>query len=351
MVRYPLSSLTTGTADTIGTPITHLQTQMPQTKGQSGCRSTTAGFTLVELLVVIAIIGILVSLLLPAVQKARESARRMMCTSQLKQIGLGWHNHHDTFLSLPTGGYTNQAVVTYTNGRPGAQEKQAAGWAFQILPFIEQNSVYQGGEQSIDLERAKQAMATSIPIYFCPSRRSPSSDPPNMAPWCMAPAEKTIGTIGSVSRAQTDYAASNNDGTGVLIRTWAGACQNGDMVKRLRRLADLTDGTSVTLMVAEKRVNRLRLGQSPPQSGENYGYTAGWNSEIDSTQETVRSTTLIPLPDTNTGDGERRFGSSHDGGFNALLADGSVRLLTYQIDAEVFRRLGNRNDGLPLELP
>jgi len=322
---------------------------MPRTKGQSGFRTTTAGFTLVELLVVIAIIGILVSLLLPAVQKARESARRMMCTSHLKQIGLGWHNHHDTYLTLPSGGYSNRAMPTFIDGRPGAQEKQAAGWAFQILPFVEQNSIYQGSGQATDLERAKQAISSPVPVYFCPSRRSPETNTADGTPWCMGPDQQPFNSLISFARAQTDYAAGNDDGTGVLARPWDGACNGGTRTKRLMRLADLTDGTSVTLMIAEKRINRAGLGRT--QSGDNYGYTAGWDSTVNINQETVRATTLIPLPDTTTGDGERRFGSSHDGGFNALLADGSVRLLTYQIDAEVFRRLGNRNDGLPLELP
>ncbi|MEX1039340.1 MAG: DUF1559 domain-containing protein [Pirellulaceae bacterium] len=349
MVRYPLSSQTTGTADTIGTHLPTTYTEMPQTKGQSGCRSNRAGFTLVELLVVIAIIGILVSLLLPAVQKAREAARRMMCTSHLKQVGLGWHNHHDTFLTLPTGGYSNAAMPTYLDGRPGAQEKQAAGWAFQILPFVEQNSIYQGIGQATDLERAKQAISSPVPVYFCPSRRSPEANAADGTPWCMGPDQQPFNSFVIFARAQTDYAAGNDDGTGVLARPWDGSCSTGTRTKRLMRLADLTDGTSVTLMVAEKQVNRLRLGQSPPPSGDNYGYAAGWDSTVDTNQETVRATTLNPLPDTTTG--ERRFGSSHDGGFNALLADGSVRLLTYQIDAEVFRRLGNRSDGLPLQLP
>ncbi|MEX0794393.1 MAG: DUF1559 domain-containing protein [Pirellulaceae bacterium] len=335
-------------------PATHLPTtytEMSQTKGQSGCRSNRAGFTLVELLVVIAIIGILVSLLLPAVQKAREAARRMMCTSHLKQVGLGWHNHHDTFLTLPTGGYSNAAMPTYLDGRPGAQEKQAAGWAFQILPFVEQNAVYQGAGQATDLERAKQAISSPVPVYFCPSRRSPEANAADGTPWCMGPDQQPFNSFVSFARAQTDYAAANDDGTGVLARPWDGVCNDGTMVKRLRRLADLTDGTSVTLMVAEKRINRTGLGRT--QSGDNFGYAAGWELIPGdyTNQETVRATTLIPLPDTTTTTGERRFGSSHDGGFNALLADGSVRLLTYQIDAEVFRRLGNRSDGLPLQLP
>jgi Tfp pilus assembly protein PilE len=98
----------------------------------------------VELLVVIAIIGILVALLLPAVQAAREAGRRMSCQNNLKQLGLAAHNHHDTLLALPHGGRHWNYVPRYVNGVPQVKEKQLAGWGFQISPYMEQTNIFNG---------------------------------------------------------------------------------------------------------------------------------------------------------------------------------------------------------------
>ncbi|RCS40451.1 DUF1559 domain-containing protein [Bremerella cremea] len=306
------------------------------------------GFTLVELLVVIAIIGILIGLLLPAVQQAREAARRIQCVNQLKQIGLAWHNHTDTYNAFPTAGYVDRTFVSYENGQPGALNKQAAGWAFQLLPFLEAGNIHQGQPGSTDLDSAKLAMSTPIEGYYCPSRRSAEANPANATPWCLGPDRKPFSGIEKFARAQTDYAGTNQEGTGVLARNWSGSCTSGSPMRCLNRFASVTDGTSNTLMVGEKRMNRSMLGQT--QAGDNYGYTAGWDNTTGATQETIRQTTLNPLPDTMTGDGENRFGSSHSSGFNGLMVDGSVRLLPYTIDLNVFRRLGNKSDGEVLQM-
>src|SRR5688500_14868950 len=103
------------------------------------------GFTLVELLVVIAIIGVLVALLLPAVQASREAARRTQCKNNLKQIGLAFHQHHDVHQFFPTGGWDWATPPTYVNGTPAIGREQQAGWGFQILPYVEQTVVWNGG--------------------------------------------------------------------------------------------------------------------------------------------------------------------------------------------------------------
>ncbi|PQO31505.1 DUF1559 domain-containing protein [Blastopirellula marina] len=315
---------------------------------RSSKSSRSLGFTLVELLVVIAIIGILIGLLLPAVQKAREAARRMQCVNQLKQIGLAWHNHADTYNAFPTAGYVDRTFVSYENGKPGALDKQAAGWAFQILPFLEAGNVHQGKSGGTDLDSAKQAMSTPIPGYYCPSRRSAEANPANATPWCLGPNRQPFSGLENFARAQTDYAGTNQEGTGVLARNMSGSCTSGSPLRNLNRFASVTDGTSNTLMVGEKRMNRAMLGQT--QAGDNYGYTAGWDNTTGATQETIRQTTLNPLPDTLTGDGENRFGSSHTGGFNGLLVDGSVRFIPYTIDLNIFRRLGDKSDGEVVQL-
>ena len=267
-------------------------------------------FTLIELLVVIAIIGVLVGLLLPGVQAAREASRRTQCTNQMRQFGLAFHNHHSQFKHYPSGGWRFDSPPTYVDGNPVIGAEQQAGWAFQILPFIEATSVWQAGvEQSIGL---------ATPLLFCPSRRSPQvvTTADNYAPPL---------TGGDIAHALCDYAASNRDGTGIVRRYDP------------HRARDVLDGLSHTLMIGEKRINLTYLGA--PQDDDNEGYTAGWNTD------TMRSTEKPPLPDFNgAGDGDDRFGSTHPGLFHITLADGSTRSVDYSIDIKIFTLLGVIDD-------
>jgi prepilin-type processing-associated H-X9-DG protein len=268
--------------------------------------------------VVIAIIAVLIGLLLPAVQKIREAAARMSCTNNLKQIGLAFHNHHDTYNYFPSGGWEWNTVPNYVGGQPAVGAQQKAGWGFQVLPFLEGDNVWKGGQASNDLGRALVAIGTSNKVFFCPSRRAPQTVTFSNPDY--------LGGM-SVTHALCDYAASNLEGTGV-VRQYTPV-----------RIADVTDGLSNTLMAADKRLNRRYLGQ--PQANDYIGYTAGWEND------TVRSTDARPRPDLNGEDDGREelFGSSHPDRFNAVFADGSVRPISYLIDPLVFSYLGNKSDG------
>ena len=121
--------------------------------------------TLIEVLVVIAIIGILVGLIVPAVQSVREAAARTQCLNNLKQIGLAFHQHHHQFGCFPSGGWEWWTPPTYINGAPLTGVNQRAGWGFQILPYLESENTWRAG--------ALVAIATPHPVFFCPARRGP----------------------------------------------------------------------------------------------------------------------------------------------------------------------------------
>jgi prepilin-type N-terminal cleavage/methylation domain-containing protein len=278
-----------------------------------------AGLTLTELLVTLAIIGVLIGLLLPAVQKVREAANRMTCRNNLKQIGLAFHHHENVLGFFPTGGWEWSTPPAYLNGQPATGEPQQAGWGFQILPYLEGDNAWKGGQATNDIGRVLVAIGTPNRVFFCPSRRSPGTvtfyDPDYLG-----------GR--QVTCAQTDYAASNLEGTGVVRRRFP------------TRVADIADGTSNTLMVGDKRLNLSRLGQ--PNYDDYTGYTTGFD------HETVRRTTRPPAPDyygNEIDTGDERFGSSHPGKFNEVFADGSVRSIPYSIDQSIFRYLGDKSDG------
>ena len=163
-------------------------------------RRNRCGFTLVELLVVVAIISILVTLLLPAVQAAREAARRTYCMNQLKQIGLAVLNHVSSRRVFPTGGNTPWPnIEDYTqHGVPYGPSRQGLGWAFQILPYLEE-----GPTHAIDTQA--ELAATPINGYFCPSRRGPTFHASDRSSTC--PSRGTIATTSS-KRWLSDYAGA-----------------------------------------------------------------------------------------------------------------------------------------------
>ncbi|GIW90458.1 MAG: prepilin-type N-terminal cleavage/methylation domain-containing protein [Pirellulaceae bacterium] len=336
-------------------------------------------FTLVELLVVIAIIGILVSLLLPAVQAAREAARRMQCQNNLKQLGLAFHNFHDSYKYFPHGGRGWWFHVNYHEGRtPYVNERQTVGWGYQILPFLEQQAVFDGAGAADNYQRSIVAISTAVPAFYCPTRRNPRPLPP-VRDWYRIwtdqnGQEQWVGTRATYGHGQTDYAAAqgrdlNSRGNctgsrGVVVRMGAirGVNANNPVsdpshrIGNLVTFADIIDGTANTFILGEKRLRRDRVGNY--QSDDNEGYTSGWDHDV------IRQACWqwAPSPDcvggagnldprgVPCGFGRSRFGSSHPQGFNVVMADGSVRFLTYTLDLEMFRRMGNRSDMQPLTL-
>lgn len=222
--------------------------------------------TFLELIVVIAIVGILICLLLPAVQRAREAAHRMQCMNHLRQIGVAFHHHHDLRKALPLGGarpptsrtwLPDPALAAGPGTVPAILENQSWGWAYQLLPFIEQENLWREPNNSV-------VEGTPLAIYFCPSRRIPAAIPPE------------AGGVDPVdnARAMLDYAG--NGGTDEAES--GGLGRDGVVVCRLAGLvnfATISDGTSSTLFVGEKRLNVARLGSF--QHDDNEGWTSGWD--------------------------------------------------------------------------
>jgi prepilin-type N-terminal cleavage/methylation domain-containing protein len=285
-------------------------------------------FTLVELLVVIAIIGVLVALLLPAIQAARESARYAQCRNNLHQLGIGFHLHHDQLGFFPTAGRTWWSYPTYVNGVPATGAKQEVGWGFQILPFVEQRNLWVGDPGKTPEENFDIIAAHPVSIYFCPTRRPAS--------------------VSSNGRAQNDYAGGSYgtkpDGVMTRVEPWS----TGPIL--LRDASDIEDGLSCTLLLGEKRLNVAYLNQSALDDNE--GFVCGWDQDI------LRKIDVGPRQDLNLqvksleqATGDYLFGASHASGFNILLCDSSVRSLSYDIDPLIFYNLGKINDGTPIEIP
>jgi prepilin-type N-terminal cleavage/methylation domain-containing protein len=293
-------------------------------------------FTLIELLVVIAIIGVLIGLLLPAVQKVREAANRISCANNLHQIGLAFHNHHDVFNAFPSGGIGYAANRTWAGNSPATYTTQHWSWAYQILPFVEQDALWRAPADAI-------VYGAPLSIYYCKSRRTPVVL--SGGPW------QTRGG----PTAMTDYAG--NGGTSSAGGDGSGIYGDGDGVIRIAgvatvNFASIVDGTSNTLLVGEKRMN-IAFVTSECQPDDNDGYTGGFQDD------NVRWGAFPPDADF-MGPMDTfgtihphifQFGSSHPGIFQAVFVDGSVHTIQLSINPTMFGYLCSINDGQVVTLP
>jgi prepilin-type N-terminal cleavage/methylation domain-containing protein len=271
-------------------------------------RNQQLGFTLVELLVVIAIIGILIGMLLPAVQQVREAARRCVCANNIAQLGLAIHNYEFGMEHLPAG-------VTDNGGAPILTQEigQHVSFLVELLPFIEQPGIYNNFDTAIGTYAVANAPAREmqIPTYNCPSFRFQINS--------------------TITAGVTNYAGCHHD-----IEAQIDKDNNGVLFLNSKiRYADITDGSSNTILVGEFLPTEDSLG-----------WASGTRSSLRNTGVIIDMSdwellNRVPEPADVVGG----FGSSHPGSANFCLSDGSVHPLSNGIEAKLFTYLGHRADG------
>ncbi|MCA9258723.1 MAG: DUF1559 domain-containing protein [Planctomycetales bacterium] len=329
------------------------------------------GFTLVELLVVIAIIGVLVALLLPAVQAARESARRTQCLNQLRQLGIAFINHHDTYGFFPSGGWG-----WYYVGDPdrGSGKSQPGSWCYSLLPFMEQAAVHDLGADGqpdviTDQQRQGAALAVQTPVagFNCPSRR-----PAKLYPHPIGVNGYILNAGKTSVRSSSDYAANGGmkavywGSSSTMPQSWTDALEGKNFsenrfdtasgISHQRSeisLRQVSDGTVNVYLCGEKYRNpdHYETGEDnsddhPITCGDDYDLFA-WagvaGADRDAPRDGIRW--MPPLQDT-PGLVERwRFGSAHPAVFNMAFCDGSLRSLSYDIERQVHLAFAGRDDG------
>ena len=314
-----------------------------QRSRQSGSPADRRGFTLIELLVVIAIIAVLVAILLPAVQQAREAARRSQCANQLKQMGIAFHNFEEQYNRLPNAGTNGDPRVVDTNSYTRGRTRDSWAWSYWILPFIDQTAVFNLAQTTDDpppvingtVYNSKESVVAgkAIPMFYCPSRRSP----------------QLISATYKCDYAGNAGDKGKNDGTpGVLIKT-------GIDVLRVERIRD---GSSNTLLIGEKVLNPLMYGTAQDGGDNERWNNAGWDEDHIRWGSSTNATTGVityypPIPDVKGPDSTNgsiwppNFGSPHTG-LNAVLSDGAVRQISFDVDQATFSRLCRSKDGEPL---
>ncbi len=291
---------------------------------KSVSKRSRTGFTLIELLVVIAIIAVLIALLLPAVQQAREAARRSQCKNHLKQIGLALHNYHDPFQTLPPG------WIGITSGQPDVNGINGWSWASKLLPQLDQSPLYGAISFNSQIGSATNTVprATVLSVFRCPSDVIPET-------WTI------VAASGSTPLAEVAAASYS----GVFGKDEIDLCDgyavgtpcssDGTFYLNSRtRFSDVIDGLSTTIVVGE-RVTR---------SSSDWLYT--WTGVVAGGKEAIvrvlGDTDVTPNRDLIHMD---EFASYHTGGAHFVLGDGAVKFISTSINLGVYRALASRASG------
>jgi len=310
----------------------------------------TTGFTLIELLVVIAIIAILVALLLPAVQQAREAARRSSCKNNLKQIGLALHNYHDTFNTLPPGGFWHVGPDPSSTNMNTAFGTVSHSYLVTLLPYVESGALYDlfNPIQGWRGQPNRRAVITVPAVYQCPSSPLTHSDHADetlldsgttvIGPMFAAHYVGNMGPVGTGYTLQCKVPGSSGSAPG---------CNSGNEVSAQGilgantavRFRDVTDGTSNTIMVGELSTNNYPTGEAAPRA-----WSRGCATHSCGMSKNVKFG--INIQGFISGNfNNMSFSSMHQGGTQLLMVDGSVKFVSENIDMGVYLAIASRNGG------
>lgn len=313
------------------------------------------GFTLIELLVVIAIIAVLVAILLPAIQQAREAARASQCKNNLKQIGVALHNYHDVNLRFPSA----QGNAAFLNPPTNSQEQWGHSQWVSLLPYIDQAGLYNkwnfnARDEGWDGNRGL-LVGVSIPWLTCPSSVLPAAGSTNM------PAAQYFGIAGAVPRGPFTDMSGLSDNSG----SWGMNSDRGMLSNRFgRSLKDCSDGTSHTMIEGEisEYVYDATGTRGDRRPARNWGWTMGGLSGWDSWAPHVSNVTIRYAPNSpvlganglvwsawdDASGSNCPLTSSHAGGANVIMADGSVHFIGNTISMDTLTLLAVRDDRKPV---
>ncbi len=299
--------------------------------------SVRKGFTLVELLVVIAIIGVLVALLLPAVQSAREAARRTQCINNIKQLGIALHTYHDVFGTFPPG-FDAGIERPNSSSAPNWCNQNArfgAPWTVQILKWIEEapqfdvlnieSGFYDSSNRTAGFINTD--LLVPLSAYACPSRVEEERGGVKY----LHLASSYVGVQGGGEQAECANTACGTAGD----RTWF---SNGILFASSDiRIAEITDGTSNVFLVGETRYTYAPWAASGKMNGCAFAQCFAGALDSINLYPSIGSNALM-----------RGFSSNHPGGCHMLMADSSAHYVSESIDLDIYQQLGQRNSGLPV---
>jgi len=309
------------------------------------------GWSLIELLIVVAIIGVLVQMMLPAVEMSRESARATVCQNNLRQLATAFLLHHDANKRFPSGGWGYRWAPDPDRG---TGRDQPGGWAYSLLPFYGENALFHLGSGASALEKLAvnaRRLAVPIAVHYCPSRRLPRAYRVHPT---LSYVRQPLGSDPLEVGARIDYAA-NGGGNG--FTSWLPGPETIEAAKEYRYfdpkngsgivfprseigMADILDGTSKTYLVGEKYLDPAHY-----KDGVSFGDDQG--PYVADDRDSVRFAGFVDAKPAIDHEGDDRsigFGSAHPIAFSMAFCDGSVRRIEYDIDGAVHRSQANRAD-------
>jgi prepilin-type N-terminal cleavage/methylation domain-containing protein len=311
-----------------------------------------SGFTLIEILVVVAIVGVLIALLLPAIQSAREAARRTECSTRLHDLAIAFHSFHDSHGHVPPGGRNScdlpmpSELASTCDSPPSprwttqAMRRADFNWPYHILPFIGLGSLYANPDDNL-------VLTASSKLFYCPTRRAPSLyKVSNDGDTLLVSHSDYAGCAGSKFTAGYTSAGQKYwNCNGMVVRT----------LLPVVKFSAVRDGLSKTLLLGEKQLNPMTIGESYDDSesivnagwGDNAAYRIGRPDNPPASDHEHRCM-IAPCTDKNSG--SCVFGASHPDIFYGALGDCSVRPIRYGVDPGLFERLCMKDDGGDIDL-